>query len=432
MRSAASIAFAACLVIVVASVVLAHSADAPYLWIPHAIAWVGMILVLLCWGVPNKGTVMLVGALALCFVATLFSAYHVHERPLSDDVYRYIWDGHVTVSGINPYAYPPEAEELQALAVQASERVNLPATVKYPHLPTIYPPGAQLVFALVTIVGGTTLDGWLLAWHGLIGVLGLLVLRSVRPRHRLLAMAMLLNPLVVIHGFREPHVDLVMALLTVLCLTLLERGSTMSSGVTLGFAIATKYLSAIVGPVLLVARDARKRWLILVALATTAAVYAPFVGHDVLGSLGTFATKFQANSLAATIMLSFGAEPRVMHATLLVSMGLGAGYALWRWRLVPAYAVSAATMVMMCVSPAAHPWYMALPVLLFVLAPTRSVIVATLTSPLYLVGWHRYTNGGAWDEGAAVLLAEWLPIVACVVADVVRPPRWTTSEPPSA
>src|SRR5262245_66579930 len=34
---------------------------------------------------------------------------------LSDDFYRYVWDGRVQHAGINPYYYPPEAHELASL-----------------------------------------------------------------------------------------------------------------------------------------------------------------------------------------------------------------------------------------------------------------------------------------------------------------------------
>src|SRR5574341_497972 len=34
---------------------------------------------------------------------------------LSDDMYRYVWDGKVQAAGINPYLYPPESPELSHL-----------------------------------------------------------------------------------------------------------------------------------------------------------------------------------------------------------------------------------------------------------------------------------------------------------------------------
>src|SRR5688572_30520745 len=48
--------------------------------------------------------------------AVLFRLSIVFSPPyLSDDIYRYIWDGRVQAAGINPYRYLPSAPELVQL-----------------------------------------------------------------------------------------------------------------------------------------------------------------------------------------------------------------------------------------------------------------------------------------------------------------------------
>jgi len=90
---------------------------------------------------PQKGS-MSSRALAFGFLASLlFRATLLAAPPsLSDDIYRYLWDSRVQLHGINPYAYPPVAEELEALRGPHYEGIN--------HKPirTIYPPAAQLFF----------------------------------------------------------------------------------------------------------------------------------------------------------------------------------------------------------------------------------------------------------------------------------------------
>ena len=63
------------------------------------------------------------------------------RAPLSDDIFRYYWDGKVTVHGINPYAYSPDADLLGPLRDSNWERVQN----KDVH--TMYPPFAQAIFA---------------------------------------------------------------------------------------------------------------------------------------------------------------------------------------------------------------------------------------------------------------------------------------------
>ena len=58
---------------------------------------------------------------------------------LSDDIYRYSWDGLVQQAGINPYNYPPDASELGMLR----DDTIFPMINRQWAL-TLYPPGAQL------------------------------------------------------------------------------------------------------------------------------------------------------------------------------------------------------------------------------------------------------------------------------------------------
>ena len=66
---------------------------------------------------------------------------------LSDDVYRYVWEGRVIRHGGNPYRTSPASAELAPLR----DTVIWPR-VNHPELATIYPPLAEAAFAVVTRV----------------------------------------------------------------------------------------------------------------------------------------------------------------------------------------------------------------------------------------------------------------------------------------
>ncbi|MEW5987940.1 MAG: hypothetical protein AB1791_15005, partial [Chloroflexota bacterium] len=54
--------------------------------------------------------------LAVFALAVGMQVWLLFTRPtLSDDMYRYVWDGRVQAQGISPYRYPPDADELRAL-----------------------------------------------------------------------------------------------------------------------------------------------------------------------------------------------------------------------------------------------------------------------------------------------------------------------------
>ncbi|MBU6409316.1 MAG: glycosyltransferase family 2 protein, partial [Verrucomicrobia bacterium] len=65
-----------------------------------------------------------------------------------DDTWRYVWEGRVTLAGFNPYQLAPNAVALGSLR----DAVIWPH-VGHPTLTTIYPPVAQLCFALLASFG---------------------------------------------------------------------------------------------------------------------------------------------------------------------------------------------------------------------------------------------------------------------------------------
>src|SRR5262249_10157657 len=124
----------------------------------------------------------------------------------SDDVYRYIWDGHVQAAGINPYRYAPDASELAALR---DDRIH--PFINHPHLPTIYPPLAQIGFLVAYLIGGGRVIGFKIAAFICEMVSGLLILRLARRINPAPAVKSVLVylwcPLPVLEFFVAGHVD---------------------------------------------------------------------------------------------------------------------------------------------------------------------------------------------------------------------------------
>src|SRR5208283_752741 len=85
------------------------------------------------------------------------------------DFYRYLWDGRVTLHGFNPYHFSPfQVEDSGPLATPSSEiaalwqlgrqSASVQAIFESVHhrgVPTVYPPAAQLVFAVGALVPAT-------------------------------------------------------------------------------------------------------------------------------------------------------------------------------------------------------------------------------------------------------------------------------------
>jgi alpha-1,6-mannosyltransferase len=189
-------------------------------------------------------------AAALARVALLASSVH-----FSDDVWRYLWDGIVQLEGINPYIHAPESEALAPLR----DAVIWPA-VNHKWVPTIYPPVAQIVFALNAAVGGSV-TGLRLVMIAAEAAMLPAVWRLVgahSPRARAwTALLLTWNPLMVVEFAGSAHLD-VLAITPLLWALALARDlgpralrSWALAGIALGLSIAAKLIGIIALPALL-------------------------------------------------------------------------------------------------------------------------------------------------------------------------------------
>ena len=113
---------------------------------------------------------LMVSALALRLPALSLPLGH------SDDAYRYLWDGLVQTQGHSPYAGPPDAPAYASVAATYPE---LHTRINHRHLPTIYPPLAELSFRLqaaLTMQAPWTLAAALRSWKAWMLAADLLVL----------------------------------------------------------------------------------------------------------------------------------------------------------------------------------------------------------------------------------------------------------------
>ena len=145
-------------------------------------------------------------------VAMRLSLLFVHPH-LSSDMFRYIWDGRVQGAGINPYRFIPNAPELAFLR----DAAVWPFINRADYAVTIYPPAAQMLFALVVFVadGMVAMKLAFLAVEAAAVVILLDLLRRIgQPASRIVAYAW--HPLAVYEIAGSAHVDAPMMTLALL------------------------------------------------------------------------------------------------------------------------------------------------------------------------------------------------------------------------
>jgi hypothetical protein len=166
---------------------------------------------------------------------------------LSDDIYRYVWDGLVQQAGINPYLYPPEAAELAFLR----DETIFPMINRKWAL-TLYPPGAQLFFRLLGWLSPGDLLAMkaviLLADAGSIALLMLLLKHLGIHRSHVLFYAW--HPLVVVELGISGHLDGLMLPFVLLAFLWMMQKRPWLVGTSLAIATLIKLYPAILLPVL--------------------------------------------------------------------------------------------------------------------------------------------------------------------------------------
>ena len=207
--------------------------------------------------------------------------------PVSNDLFRYIWDGRVQAAGINPYLYVPADPALSALR----DAAIYPFINRADYAPTIYPPSSQIVFYLVTRISEApiAMKAAMVAFEGLAlwTMLQLLALRSL-PRSRILLYAW--HPLPLWEFARSGHLDIIAIAFLLLAFLASERGSPLLAGVAFAAGVLAKFFPLVAGPALYKRWD----WRLPVAFAVTiVALYLPYIGigAKVLGFLGGYVSE---------------------------------------------------------------------------------------------------------------------------------------------
>src|SRR5215472_16943788 len=147
---------------------------------------------------------------------------------LSDDVYRYQWDGRAQRAHLNPYVVFPNEEGLEWL--QNPERPEPPGE----ETPTIYPPLSEFAYRLIETVPGYRRVSTILDLASA-GVLMLLLAAMNQPLHRVLVYAW--NPAVLISFAMSGHFDslAIVTLLAALLLLVTNRPALSMAALALSF-----------------------------------------------------------------------------------------------------------------------------------------------------------------------------------------------------
>lgn len=368
---------------------------------------VAAVGVLLAWGLgvvvlprPRGSLRSVVACAAAVRSILLFS-----PASLSDDLYRYLWEGKVVAMGGNPYLQPPTDP---AWALLADDPIRL--LVNHPDVPSVYPPLALLGFSvLASLHYGPLTVKLAMGLADLVTTWALA--RVLQERRRALDGAWLyaLLPLAAVETAGSGHLDGIAVAALALALLSWQRGGSGLGWAGLGALI--KLLPVALLPALWRRRPGLLLGVFLLAGLPT----MPFTdaGPALLDGLTTYAKHWRFNaSVFAVLDISLGAAARPVAAVLGAAV---AGWALLRFR-DPARVALWIGGGFVLLSPTVHPWYLLWAWVPALLLGVRAWTVLAVLAPVSYVVF----VGGGWTERTWPALVQYLPFGATLAWEAWR------------
>ncbi len=351
---------------------------------------------------------------------------------LSDDVYRFLWDGYLINAGENPFAQLPGAylegsTEVPGLTRGLYDRLNSPGYY------TIYPPIAQGVFALATWLfpnshelASTTIQAFLVLCE--VGTITLLyrltggrkLMETVEVELPLSnSLIYWLNPLILVEISGNLHFEGAMVFFLLLAYWLLCRHRWVGAGIAMAASVASKLLPLLLLPYLIRRLWGRPFWWFSGALGVGLVVFfAPLVAVGFLDGFGSsldlYFRKFEFNASLYYLAREYGfyqvgynriatigpALAKIAAAGILVLALLDGRSS---WRSLPEGWLFAFVLYLLCATTI-HPWYLSIPIVLCGFTRWRFPLVWSALIPITYIS---YTTD-PYRENLYVVAVEYL------------------------
>ncbi|MFN2458100.1 MAG: hypothetical protein ABR502_07865 [Chitinophagaceae bacterium] len=320
---------------------------------------------------------------------------------LSEDVYRFIWDGRLAANGINPFSYPPseimQMQPLKGITMELFGQLN--SQNNY----TIYPPVLQGIFWLAAklfplnvYTAIVFLKSIIVIAEGAIFFLLIQLLKKlVLSKH--LSLLYILNPLVITELTMNAHLDGVMILFVLLAFLFIIKNKWQGSAICLGLGVASKLIPILFLPLIINILGWKKGLLYSFLTAITAFVlfallFDVVTAQHLLNSVDLYFRKFEFNASVYYIIRGIGTMITGYNIIALagpVLYSIATGIILFlsfrdKKKTNPLFFNKALFIITIwyLFSTTIHPWYICLPVALAVLTPYRYAIIWSFTAVL--------------------------------------------------
>ncbi|MBC7511615.1 MAG: hypothetical protein H7320_23150 [Ferruginibacter sp.] len=236
----------------------------------------------------------------LCIaLAVLFRLFAVFSLPaLSDDYFRFIWDGKIFLHHVNPFSFTPK----EYLSTHTDSHLEFLYNNLIPESQesyTIYPAVLQYIFAIAAKLFPANPYGAAVVMklfilmaecYTLYGLLLLLKLKNISSRNILWYA---LNPMVIVELTGNVHFEALMICFLIFTFYFLERNKTVLSALFWALAICSKILPLMLAPLFLMYLGFwrfLKTGLLTVVFTTV--LFIPLIDHQLFAHLSNSVSKY--------------------------------------------------------------------------------------------------------------------------------------------
>ncbi len=347
---------------------------------------------------------------------------------LSQDFYRFIWDGELFINGINPYLHLPND------LIQQSSITIANADLLYTKMGWLsaehysnYPPLNQFIFAIASFIGGKNILSSVIVMRVFIisadiGILyfGKKLLENLKlPTYTIFWY--FLNPLVIIELSGNLHFEGVMLFFFVLSLYLLSLNNWKLASVFYAFSISIKLVPLLFLPIFFKYFGFKKSIIFyILVLLINVLLFIPFYSDGFIENysetIGLWFTNFEFNASIYYIIREIGFH--IKGYNIIQTVGKITPFIVIIIVLSLSFLRKNNTLKSVCISMLAalscyyflsttvHPWYLIFLLLLGILADFKFPILWTLSIILSYLAYMNVDN----KENLILVFFEYLPV----------------------
>jgi len=377
-------------------------------------------------------------------ISILFRLIFLFATPnLSQDFYRFIWDGRMLLEGLNPYLSLPETfiQQNNYPIAEASELYAGMGEMNGSHY-TNYPPLNQLCFLIAAIFSSKSIFGSIIVLRLIIILADIGILYFTKKLLEKLHLPIknifwyILNPFIIIEMTGNLHFEPVMLFFFIFGIYQLHQQKWIWASILIGRSISVKLIPLLFLPLFYQWFVSRKKTLqvlkllsfYLITISTVIILFLPFLSSELIAnysnSVGLWFRKFEFNASFYYIFREIGYFFRGWNEiaiigkitpilTILVLIIL----TFFRKNKTEVQLITA-MLFGLCfyyfTATTVHPWYVATPLILCVFTKYKFPVIWSL---VIILSYQAYANT-PWRENLWFVALEYLVVFTFLIYEI--------------